>query len=198
MTTMPWQLKRSECMLRSRKKKWNQWKREREKDGKDGPSESWPERQYQERNLVLIEEDLGGQELDVAGNFPGHRKYERSNWMCYHVGGHLTQCEAYKDLRGDHDLENQEELAEFFMKVMNRRKEKAMMRDRSTATQQEPSCSSQIVLVMIIWVQYIGYLTKGPTGQNRLSNFWLVFWNIFLKLLKYVLLERTPETKLSS
>ena len=111
---------------------------------------------------------------------------------------HLTQCEAYKDLRGDHDLENQEELAEFFMKVMNRRKEKAMMRDRSTATQQEPSCSSQIVLVMIIWVQYIGYLTKGPTGQNRLSNFWLVFWNIFLKLLNYVLLERTPETKLSS
>ena len=46
--------------------------------------------------------------------------------------------------------------------------------------------------------KYIGYLTKGPTGQNRLSNFWLVFWNIFLKLLKYVLLERTPETKLSS
>ena len=69
-----------------------------------------------------------------------------------HVGGHLTQCEAYKDLRGDHDLEIQEELVEFFMKVMNRRKEKnwAMMRDRCTATQQEPSCSSQIVLVMLI------------------------------------------------
>ena len=59
---------------------------------------------------------MGGQELDVAGNFPGHRKYERSNWMCYHVGGHLTQCEAYKDLRGDHDLENQQELVEFFVK----------------------------------------------------------------------------------
>ena len=47
---------------------------------------------------------------------------------------HLTQCEAYKDLRGDHDLENQEELAEFFMKVMNRRKETnwdyAMMREQ--------------------------------------------------------------------
>ena len=36
----------------------------------------------------------------------------------------LTQCEAYKYLRGDADLENQEELVEFFMKVMNRRKEK--------------------------------------------------------------------------
>ena len=50
--------------------------------------------------------------LDVAGNFPGHRKYEPSNWMCQLCGGvvredqeHLTQCEAYKDLRGDHDLE---------------------------------------------------------------------------------------------
>ena len=46
----------------------------------------------------------------------------------------LTQCEAYKYLRGDADLENQEELVEFFMKVMNRRKEKnwnyAMMRER--------------------------------------------------------------------
>ena len=68
--------------------------------------------------------------LDVAGNFPGHRKYEPSNWMCHACRGvredqeHLTQCEAYKNLRGDHDLENQEEVVEFFMKVMNRRKEK--------------------------------------------------------------------------
>ena len=78
--------------------------------------------------------------LDVAGNFPGHRKYEPSNWMCHACRGvredqeHLTQCEAYKNLRGDHDLENQEEVVEFFMKVMNRRKEKnwnyAMMRER--------------------------------------------------------------------
>ena len=58
---------------------------------------------------------------------------------------HLTQCEAYKDLRGDADLENQEEMVEFFMKVMNRRKDK-----NCTAAQQEPSCSSQIVVVMII------------------------------------------------
>ena len=42
--------------------------------------------------------------------------------------------EIIKDLQGDADLENQEELVEFFMKVMNRRKEKnwnyAMMRER--------------------------------------------------------------------
>ena len=69
--------------------------------------------------------------LDVAGNFPGHRKYESSNWMCQACGGvvredqeHLTQCEGYKDLRGDADLENQEELVKFFSKVMDRRKEK--------------------------------------------------------------------------
>ena len=69
--------------------------------------------------------------LDVAGNFPGHRKYEPSNWMCQACGGvvredqeHLTQCEGYEDLRGDHDLGNQEELVEFFLKVMERRKEK--------------------------------------------------------------------------
>ena len=71
--------------------------------------------------------------LDVAGNFPGHRKYESSNWMCQACGKvvredqeHLTQCEVYKDLQGNADLENQEELVEFFMKVMIRRKEKKL------------------------------------------------------------------------
>ena len=69
--------------------------------------------------------------LDVAGNFPAHKKYESSNWMCQACGGvvredqeHLTQCEGYKDLRGDADLENQEELVKFFSRVMDRRKEK--------------------------------------------------------------------------
>ena len=38
--------------------------------------------------------------------------------------GDRKDQEAYKDLRGDRALENQEELEEFFMKVMNRRKEK--------------------------------------------------------------------------
>ena len=43
--------------------------------------------------------------LDVAGNYPGHRKYEPSNWMCQACGGvvredqeHLTRCEGYTDL----------------------------------------------------------------------------------------------------
>ena len=69
--------------------------------------------------------------LDVAGNYPGHRKYEPSNWMCQACGGvvredqeHLTQCKGYEDLRGDTDLENQEELVKFFSRVMDRRKEK--------------------------------------------------------------------------
>ena len=61
--------------------------------------------------------------------------------MCQACGGvvredqeHLTRCEGYADLRGDADLENEEELVEFVLKVMNRRKEKnwnyAMMRER--------------------------------------------------------------------
>ena len=35
---------------------------------------------------------------------------------------HLTVCEGYKDLRGDADLGNEEELVEFFNSVMERRK----------------------------------------------------------------------------
>ena len=51
--------------------------------------------------------------------------------MCQACGGvvredqeHLTRCEGYADLRGDADLENEEELVEFVLKVMNRKKEK--------------------------------------------------------------------------
>ena len=34
---------------------------------------------------------------------------------------HLTVCEGYKDLRGDADLGNEEELVMFFNSVMERR-----------------------------------------------------------------------------
>ena len=51
--------------------------------------------------------------------------------MCQACGGvvredqeHLTKCKGYEDLRGDTDLENQEDLVKFFSKVMDRRKEK--------------------------------------------------------------------------
>ena len=37
---------------------------------------------------------------------------------------HLTRCEGYADLRGNADMENEEELVEFVLKVMNRRKVK--------------------------------------------------------------------------
>ena len=57
--------------------------------------------------------------LDVAGNFPGYKKYESSNQMCQACGGvvrddqeHLTRCVGYTDLIGEADLEN-EELVEF-------------------------------------------------------------------------------------
>ena len=35
----------------------------------------------------------------------------------------MTQCEGYGNLRGDADLENQEELVEFLSRKMDRRRE---------------------------------------------------------------------------
>ena len=68
--------------------------------------------------------------LDVAGNYPGQRKYEGSKWRCQACNlevkedqEHLTVCEGYEDLRGEADLGNEKELVEFFTKVMGRRKE---------------------------------------------------------------------------
>ena len=68
--------------------------------------------------------------LDLAGNYPGHRKYEHSNWMCQACNQemkeeqeHLARCEGYEDLRGDADLMNEVELVDFFTRVMERRKE---------------------------------------------------------------------------
>ena len=49
--------------------------------------------------------------LDVAGNYPGHRKYEHFNWRCQACNQevkedqeHLTLCEGYQELRADTDL----------------------------------------------------------------------------------------------
>ena len=36
---------------------------------------------------------------------------------------HLTLCEGYQELRGDADLGNEQELVEFFNRVMAKRKE---------------------------------------------------------------------------
>ena len=58
-------------------------------------------------------------QLDVAGNYPGHSKYKASLWLCQACNlevkedqEHLTVCEGYQDLRGDADLDNEEELVE--------------------------------------------------------------------------------------
>ena len=68
--------------------------------------------------------------MDVAGNYPGHRKYEPSNWRCQACNQevkedqeHLTICEGYQELREDADLGNEQELVEFFGRVMAKRKE---------------------------------------------------------------------------
>ena len=69
--------------------------------------------------------------MDVAGNYPGHKKYKATMWRCQACDlevkenqEHLTVCEGYEDLRGDADLGNEKELVEFFNRVMGRRKEK--------------------------------------------------------------------------
>ena len=36
---------------------------------------------------------------------------------------HVTQCEGYEDLRREKDLANEEDLVQFFTKVMKRRHE---------------------------------------------------------------------------
>ena len=83
--------------------------------------------------------------LDVAGNYPGHRKYKHSNWRCQACNQevkedqeHLIICEGYQELREDADLGNEQELVEFFGRVMAKRKEMKWdkaVQDRCTAAQ---------------------------------------------------------------
>ena len=68
--------------------------------------------------------------LDVAGNYPGHNKYQGSMWRCQACDlevkedqEHIAECKGYEDLRGDADLGDQADLVEFFNGVMERRKE---------------------------------------------------------------------------
>ena len=68
--------------------------------------------------------------LDVAANYPGANKYKASGWMCKACNlkvkedqEHLTVCRGYEDLRLDADLNRENELVDFFTRVMERRKE---------------------------------------------------------------------------
>ena len=68
--------------------------------------------------------------MDLTGNFPGHKKYEQSDWKCQACNQqvredqeHVMHCEGYVDLKEDSDLTNEEELVQFFLKVMERRHE---------------------------------------------------------------------------
>ena len=69
--------------------------------------------------------------LRVAGNYPGHKKYEATGWRCqacpYMVRedqDHLTHCVGYADLKTGVDFDSDEELVKFFGKVMRRREAK--------------------------------------------------------------------------
>ena len=66
--------------------------------------------------------------LRVAGNYPGHKKYLATGWQCQACleqvredQDHLTSCSGYSDLIQDKDMENDEDLVDFFSKVMARR-----------------------------------------------------------------------------
>ena len=58
--------------------------------------------------------------LDLAGNYPGHKKYEQSDWKCQACDQqvredqeHVTHCEGYEDLKAEADLMNEEELVAY-------------------------------------------------------------------------------------
>ena len=68
--------------------------------------------------------------LKVAGNYPGHRKYEATGWLCQACDlrvredqDHLGQCPGYADLRGNLNLSEEDQLVEFFRLVMDRRRQ---------------------------------------------------------------------------
>ena len=69
--------------------------------------------------------------LRVAGNYPGHKRYIATGWQCQACMGmvredqdHLTTCIGYADLIQGKDIENDEDLVDFYTKVMARREKK--------------------------------------------------------------------------
>ena len=69
--------------------------------------------------------------LSVAGNYPGHKRYEATSWRCqacpYMVRedqDHLSQCSGYADLRSGIDFSSDKELVKFFALVMKRREDR--------------------------------------------------------------------------
>ena len=109
------------------------WSHDEGRDGKDEGEEDedhvltelGDEGVHEKGHLVRGKEDL-----DLTGNFPGHKKYEQSDWKCQACDQQVrkdqedvTHCEGYVDLKEDADLTKEEELVQFFLKVMERRHE---------------------------------------------------------------------------
>ena len=66
--------------------------------------------------------------LHVAGNYSHNNKYQATGWQCQACvlqvredQDHLSVCQGYSDLRQGLDLENDDDLVEFFRQVMARR-----------------------------------------------------------------------------
>ena len=68
--------------------------------------------------------------LRVAGNYSHHQRYARSGWQCRACSrqvredqDHLLQCEGYSDLVQGKNMDEDEELVQFYREVMARREE---------------------------------------------------------------------------
>ena len=66
--------------------------------------------------------------IHVAGNYPSHKKYEKTQWLCQACDGkvredqdHLTQCPGYTDLIHGVNMDSDRDLVGFYKRVMERR-----------------------------------------------------------------------------
>ena len=68
--------------------------------------------------------------LHVAGNYSHHQKYAATGWRCQGCSlqvredqDHITRCQGYSDLLQGKDLADDEQLVDFYRRVMARREE---------------------------------------------------------------------------
>ena len=69
--------------------------------------------------------------VKVAGNYPGHRRYEATGWLCQACDlmvredqDHLATCTGYSDLVDGKNIHDDKDFVEFFSLVMARREER--------------------------------------------------------------------------
>ena len=86
---------------------------------------------FKEKNIKHVRELFKARFglTDFAGNFPNNKKFKKSDWRCIcgndkESEDHIIngECEKYKEIREKYnDLENDEELLEYFKEVLEKR-----------------------------------------------------------------------------